>query len=202
LCSSAASSFVSWADTHPDNTPPFPQPSLSTDMRADMKDIDQEWRPKGRPQSIIAQNFSIALDSIFGLDDGTEELAQSVEQKKKDVSSRSAELEALQARLRATEQRLKESQSQSASPSGGSSRYNSPQRKALAGSLLSSSRSAQSAAPTSPLATQPASTQSHPPTASSSYRPSSKSGNAAKERQQNENNESDEDEEDSGNERR
>lgn len=102
--------------------------------------------------------------------------------RKRAVSSQSAELEALQARLRATEERLKARQSQSASPSGGNSKQSIPRRRVPVGNPSGSLRTTQPAAPTSPLATQPAANQSRPQTASSaSHQPSSNKGNTSKE---------------------
>ncbi|MCJ1243980.1 hypothetical protein MMC30_001177 [Trapelia coarctata] len=63
----------------------------------------------------MAQNFSAALDNLFGLDP----LHQAVEQRKKRVSTQTAELEALQARLQEIEAKLRDTQSGTPSPSTG-----------------------------------------------------------------------------------
>jgi len=72
-----------------------------------MSEIKEEKKvSRARPQSMIAQNFSLALDNVFGLDE-TFQLGQAVEDKKWLVNTQSAELQALEARLRATEERLR-----------------------------------------------------------------------------------------------
>ncbi|KAJ9198338.1 hypothetical protein DTO166G4_8097 [Paecilomyces variotii] len=76
-----------------------------------MSDTEQEWKPKARPQSTMAQAFSLALDSAFSLDTDVDQLEISVDQKKQMVMIQNRELEALQARIREAEQRLKARQS-------------------------------------------------------------------------------------------
>ncbi|KAL4918236.1 hypothetical protein BDW62DRAFT_69817 [Aspergillus aurantiobrunneus] len=72
-----------------------------------MSDADQEWKPKGRPQSTMAQAFSSALDSAFSLDTDVDYLSQTVDQKKYQMMIQNRELEELQARIREAEERLK-----------------------------------------------------------------------------------------------
>ncbi|KAL4785174.1 hypothetical protein BJX76DRAFT_356347 [Aspergillus varians] len=72
-----------------------------------MSDADQEWKPKGRPQSTMAQAFSSALDSAFSLDTDVDYLSQTIDQKKHQMMIQNRELEELQARIRETEERLK-----------------------------------------------------------------------------------------------
>ncbi|KAL3469888.1 hypothetical protein BJX99DRAFT_240461 [Aspergillus californicus] len=72
---------------------------------------DQEWKPKNRPQSTMAQAFSTALDSAFSLDSNVDYLSQTIDQKKFDMMIRNRELEELQERIRAAEERLKSRQS-------------------------------------------------------------------------------------------
>ncbi|KAI9706413.1 MAG: hypothetical protein M1836_003418 [Candelina mexicana] len=77
-----------------------------------------------RPQSTIAQNFSATLDNAFGMDDTPQPnlqpniagLSESVEQKKRAVTTQNQELEALQARLRETEQQLQQTSTSKKSP--------------------------------------------------------------------------------------
>ncbi|KAJ5881478.1 uncharacterized protein N7529_000150 [Penicillium soppii] len=78
---------------------------------------DQEWKPKMRPQSTMAQAFSSALDSAFMLDSDIANLSQTVDQKKQQMMIQNRELEELQNRIREAEQRL---QSQKASIQGSS----------------------------------------------------------------------------------
>ncbi|KAL4803574.1 hypothetical protein BDV18DRAFT_145059 [Aspergillus unguis] len=68
---------------------------------------DQEWKPKIRPQSTMAQDFSTALDSAFSLDSNVDFLSQTIDQKKQKMMIQNRELEELQARIRAAEERLK-----------------------------------------------------------------------------------------------
>ncbi|KAJ5729455.1 uncharacterized protein N7483_003963 [Penicillium malachiteum] len=72
-----------------------------------MSDTEQEWKPKGRPQSTMAQAFSSALDSAFMLDSDVNHLSQTIDQKKQQMIIQSRELEALQQRIREAEERLK-----------------------------------------------------------------------------------------------
>ncbi|KAJ5732166.1 hypothetical protein N7493_003647 [Penicillium malachiteum] len=72
-----------------------------------MSDTEQEWKPKVRPQSTMAQAFSSALDSAFMLDSNVNHLSQTIDQKKQQMIIQSRELEALQQRIRETEERLK-----------------------------------------------------------------------------------------------
>ncbi|KAF2143191.1 uncharacterized protein K452DRAFT_296974 [Aplosporella prunicola CBS 121167] len=68
---------------------------------------DRDWKPKNRPQSQIARNFSDALDDIFNLTGKFDEVEKEVEQKHTKLTTKEAELEALEARLKAAEERLK-----------------------------------------------------------------------------------------------
>ncbi|KAL2872753.1 uncharacterized protein BJX67DRAFT_376545 [Aspergillus lucknowensis] len=72
-----------------------------------MSDADQEWKPKARPQSTMAQAFSSALDSAFSLDSEVDYLSQTIDQKKFQMIIQNRELEELQARIRQAEERLK-----------------------------------------------------------------------------------------------
>ncbi|KAJ5758571.1 hypothetical protein N7520_005727 [Penicillium odoratum] len=72
-----------------------------------MSGTEQEWKPKIRPQSTMAQAFSSALDSAFSLDSDVNHLSQTVDQKKQYMMIQSRELEALQQRIREAEERLK-----------------------------------------------------------------------------------------------
>ncbi|GAQ34662.1 hypothetical protein AtubIFM55763_001581 [Aspergillus tubingensis] len=76
-----------------------------------MSDIDQEWKPKNRPQSTMAQAFSTALDSAFSLDSDVNHLSQTIDQKRHQMMIQERELEQLQARIREAEERLKARQS-------------------------------------------------------------------------------------------
>ncbi|KAL5340760.1 hypothetical protein BJX70DRAFT_396458 [Aspergillus crustosus] len=72
-----------------------------------MSDADQEWKPKARPQSTMAQAFSTALDSAFSLDTEVDYLSQTIDQKKFQMIIKNRELEELQTRIREAEERLK-----------------------------------------------------------------------------------------------
>ncbi|KAL2846574.1 hypothetical protein BJX68DRAFT_124860 [Aspergillus pseudodeflectus] len=72
-----------------------------------MSDADQEYKPKIRPQSTMAQAFSTALDSAFSLDSEVDHLSQTIDQKKFQMIIQNRELEELQARIREAEERLK-----------------------------------------------------------------------------------------------
>ncbi|KAL4933461.1 uncharacterized protein BDV17DRAFT_110367 [Aspergillus undulatus] len=72
-----------------------------------MSDADQEWKPKARPQSTMAQAFSSALDSAFSLDSNVDYLSQTIDQKKYQMMIQNRELEELQNRIREAEERLK-----------------------------------------------------------------------------------------------
>ncbi|KAF2281451.1 uncharacterized protein EI97DRAFT_367451 [Westerdykella ornata] len=72
-----------------------------------MEDPDRDWKPNGRPQSTIAQNFMAELDNLFKMDGDLDSLDRNVHKKKREVSMHTQQLEALQARLRETEERLK-----------------------------------------------------------------------------------------------
>ncbi|KAJ5112689.1 hypothetical protein N7532_000734 [Penicillium argentinense] len=80
-------------------------------MSSDMDRMDREWKPKMRPQSTMAQDFSTALDSAFMLDSNVNELSQTIDQKKQQMMIQSRELEELQQRIRDAENRLKSRQS-------------------------------------------------------------------------------------------
>ncbi|KAJ5339798.1 hypothetical protein N7452_006526 [Penicillium brevicompactum] len=79
---------------------------------------DQEWKPKMRPQSTMAQAFSSALDSAFMLDSDVNNLSQTVDQKKQQMMIQNRELEELQNRIREAEQRLQMSQKAGVAPAG------------------------------------------------------------------------------------
>ncbi|KAL4968521.1 uncharacterized protein BDV14DRAFT_143421 [Aspergillus stella-maris] len=68
---------------------------------------DQEWKPKVRPQSTMAQAFSSALDTAFSLDSDVDHLSQTIDQKKYQMMIQNRELEELQNRIREAEERLK-----------------------------------------------------------------------------------------------
>ncbi|KAI9373869.1 hypothetical protein BJX61DRAFT_541337 [Aspergillus egyptiacus] len=72
-----------------------------------MSDADQEWKPKARPQSTMAQDFSLALDSAFSLDSNVDFLSQTIDQKKHQMMIQNRELEELQKRIQEAEARLK-----------------------------------------------------------------------------------------------
>ncbi|KAF4212403.1 hypothetical protein CNMCM8980_009134 [Aspergillus fumigatiaffinis] len=76
-----------------------------------MSDMEQEWKPKGRPQSTMAQAFSSTLDSVFALDSDVDHLSQTIDQKRFKMIIQTRELEELQAKIRETERRLKARQS-------------------------------------------------------------------------------------------
>ncbi|MCJ1372864.1 hypothetical protein MMC20_004090 [Loxospora ochrophaea] len=133
-----------------------------------MSNDEEGWKSNGRPQSTMALNFSAALNDAFNMDNSLDGLVESVEQKKKAVTSQSQELEALEARLRETEERLKLKQSRSSSPAPRNSGYNSPLRQPPFGRVINGKENDRlPAAVTSPLATQPPSSQSRPSTAKS-----------------------------------
>ncbi|GIJ88886.1 hypothetical protein Asppvi_007814 [Aspergillus pseudoviridinutans] len=76
-----------------------------------MSGMEQEWKPKGRPQSTMAQAFSSTLDSVFALDSDVDHLSQTIDQKRFQMIIKARELEELQAKIRETERRLKARQS-------------------------------------------------------------------------------------------
>ncbi|KAJ9655334.1 hypothetical protein H2198_005789 [Neophaeococcomyces mojaviensis] len=71
-----------------------------------MADQSPEWKPKARPTSIVALNFSAALDDIFNLGPSGE-LAMNVEQKKNEVKSHEQKLQELDNRIRQANEQLK-----------------------------------------------------------------------------------------------
>ncbi|PBP16237.1 hypothetical protein BUE80_DR013049 [Diplocarpon rosae] len=87
-------------------------------------EIDQQWKPSGRPTSTMAQSFSLALNDLFKIDNSLADLDAAVSEKKKAVSTQTSELEALEARLKETEERLKAAAS--GSPPSKSSGRSSP----------------------------------------------------------------------------
>ncbi|KAL9113240.1 MAG: hypothetical protein Q9227_002575 [Pyrenula ochraceoflavens] len=99
---------------------------------ADKKDseLDQEYKPSGRPQSTMALSFASTLDSAFSLSPELDNLSQSIQTKQDAVSSQSRELEELEARIRETEERLK--RSRASSPAAGAALHQQP-RKPLPG---------------------------------------------------------------------
>ncbi|KAJ5805285.1 hypothetical protein N7474_011172 [Penicillium riverlandense] len=76
-----------------------------------MSNAEQEWKPRIRPQSTMAQAFSSALDSAFSLDSEVDDLSNSIDQKRYQMMIQSRQLEELQARIREAENRLKSRQS-------------------------------------------------------------------------------------------
>ncbi|CBF69780.1 hypothetical protein AN6285.2 [Aspergillus nidulans FGSC A4] len=72
-----------------------------------MTDADQDFKPKARPQSTMAQAFSSALDTAFALDTDVDYLSQTIDQKKYQMMIQNRELEELQAKIREAEERLK-----------------------------------------------------------------------------------------------
>jgi len=137
-----------------------------------MSDSEGDWQPNGRPQSTLARSFSAALNDAFMIDSDLDGLSNSVEQKKKVVSSASQELEALEARLRETEELLKKRQTGSASRSpAATSGRNSPHRRTPLGAAFSPDAGKESTPPTSPLSRQqPTEAGSRPvPVKESSY---------------------------------
>ncbi|EEH11541.1 hypothetical protein HCBG_00996 [Histoplasma capsulatum G186AR] len=81
-----------------------------------MSDIEEEWKPTGRPQSTMARSLAAALDNAFMLDNEVDSLTQSVHYKQQMVTIQNRELEALEARIREAEMRLRETSSRSVSP--------------------------------------------------------------------------------------
>ncbi|KAI1006213.1 hypothetical protein K3495_g2004 [Podosphaera aphanis] len=69
-------------------------------------DLDREWKSNHRPQSRIAQDFSIDLNQLFKIDCSISDLDAAVCEKKKSVQIQTSELQALEARLKETEERL------------------------------------------------------------------------------------------------
>ncbi|KAL8915080.1 MAG: hypothetical protein Q9171_000383 [Xanthocarpia ochracea] len=74
-----------------------------------MSTIERESGPPGARAS-ISRTFSADVNDAFSTEKDLDGLAQSVEQKKQEVSSEIQELVALEAKLRETEERLKEKQ--------------------------------------------------------------------------------------------
>ncbi|EER25381.1 hypothetical protein D8B26_000342 [Coccidioides posadasii str. Silveira] len=72
-----------------------------------MSDIEEEWKPKGRPQSTMAQALADTLDSVFMLNSDVDTLSHKIHQKKQTITIQNWELEALHARIREAEERLK-----------------------------------------------------------------------------------------------
>ncbi|KAL1966129.1 hypothetical protein VTN77DRAFT_4877 [Rasamsonia byssochlamydoides] len=89
-----------------------------------MSDTEQDWKPNPRrPQSTIAQAFSLELDSKFMLDNDVDHLTQTIEQKKQMMTIQARELQALQEKIREAEERLREQESRLASPSRSNGRH-------------------------------------------------------------------------------
>lgn len=72
-----------------------------------IEEMDLAWKSNKRPQSTIAQNFSIDLHDLFKIGNSISDLDAAVSAKKRAVSSQTLELKALEARLKLTEERLK-----------------------------------------------------------------------------------------------
>lgn len=96
-----------------------------------------DWKPSGRPTSMIGRNFSADLNNAFAMDSSLDGLVQSVQLKKEAVDSQTQELQALEARLRDTEERLKERQSRDPSPADTSSGTKPPQSRQPLGNTIS-----------------------------------------------------------------
>jgi len=114
--------------------------------------LDQEWKPNGRPQSTMARSFSAALNDVFKIDNSLADLDAAVEQKKRAVSSQSQELEALEARLRATEDRLRSRQL--SGQSGRLSGPSSPRQRVPLGETFGAQSQSEDKPQTSALATE------------------------------------------------
>ncbi|RKF62640.1 hypothetical protein GcC1_145002 [Golovinomyces cichoracearum] len=76
-------------------------------MTMSMEKMDLAWKSNKRPQSTIAQNFSIDLHDLFKIGNSISDLDAAVSAKKRAVSSQTLELKALEARLKLAEERLK-----------------------------------------------------------------------------------------------
>ncbi|PGH23475.1 hypothetical protein AJ80_02429 [Polytolypa hystricis UAMH7299] len=95
-----------------------------------MSDTEEKPKSRARPQSLMAQNFSAQLDSLFMLDSDVDTLAQSIhyndgDKRKQMVTIQSRELEALQAKIREAEERLKERETLGTISDAGSSKQQS-----------------------------------------------------------------------------
>ncbi|KYK55339.1 hypothetical protein DCS_07302 [Drechmeria coniospora] len=78
-------------------------------------ELDRDWKPNGRrPQSTIAQSFSLELMDIFRIEGSLTELDQKVDERRQNVGKTNQELAALDAQLREMEDRLRRSQQASA----------------------------------------------------------------------------------------
>ncbi|KAH8811604.1 hypothetical protein F5884DRAFT_854945 [Xylogone sp. PMI_703] len=98
-------------------------------------DFDKDWKPTGRPQSTMAQSFSLALNDLFKIDNSIADLDAAVFEKKQAVSTQTSELEALEARLRETEERLKAKQAAVTEHIRRHSEMGTPRTSALGGAF-------------------------------------------------------------------
>ncbi|CAG8984180.1 hypothetical protein HYALB_00008182 [Hymenoscyphus albidus] len=151
--------------------------STTNDTAMSDEEMDRVWKPSKsvRPQSAMAQSFSLALNDLFKIDNSIADLDAAVSEKKRVVSSQTSELEALEARLKATEARLAAKQagggtspniSRSNSAATPSSRPSSRRAAPLDGSTFNRVPSAADLQmPKSPLGPRPTSSQKHTYTA-------------------------------------
>jgi len=63
-------------------------------------ELDRAFKPRARPQSIMAIDFGNSLDEMFMIDNSLTELTLSIDKKHQSISFQSAELEALQEQIR------------------------------------------------------------------------------------------------------
>lgn len=71
------------------------------------EELEFSWNSNRRPQSTIAQNFSLTLNELFKIENCISDLDAAVYEKKKAVSTQTLELKELEERLKATEEQLK-----------------------------------------------------------------------------------------------
>ncbi|KAI6250890.1 hypothetical protein HI914_01008 [Erysiphe necator] len=70
------------------------------------EELDLAWKPNKRPQSTIAQNFSIDLHDLFKISNSISDLHATVYAKKRAVYTQTSELREIERRLREIEERL------------------------------------------------------------------------------------------------
>ncbi|CAF9936558.1 hypothetical protein IMSHALPRED_010798 [Imshaugia aleurites] len=137
-----------------------------------MANDNEDWRPSGRPTSMIARSFSADLNDAFAMDSSLDGLVQSVQLKKQAVDSQTQELQALEAQLRDTEERLKERQSRDPSSAGRNNGANSLNRRQALGNTFSGQENGRlEYSTTSPRATQAPTSQSVSASTMSHWRP-------------------------------
>lgn len=137
-----------------------------------MANDEGEWKPSGRPTSMIARDFSADLNDAFAMDSNLDGLVQSVQLKKEAVDSQTQELQALEARLRDTEDRLKERQSRDPSLAGRNNGTNSINRRQPLNNTFSGQENDRlESSTTSPQATQAPTSQSVSASTMSHWRP-------------------------------